>query len=385
MKKILYLCAILSAGILWPNTAAAQLTAQITYPANGATSADLSQPIQWTAVTNAQAYQLYIGSTIGAKDILDSRQTQATSFLATNIPPNQAVYARIWVQVGGVWRCTDSSFSGAPLTTRITYPANGAANADSAQPVEWIPVANAQAYELYIGSTPGAKDFLDSRQIQTTSFPWTNVPAGQTVFARIWVEVGGAWRYTDSSFSGARLTTQITYPANGASGADVMLPIQWAAVPNAQAYELWVGSAAGAHDFVMTPEVNATSNSWSNVPMNQVVYARIWVKVGGVWRYADSSFSGARLTTQITYPASGVADADLAQPIQWIGVANAQAYQLYLGGRRERKTSSTHARSTRLLRWRRKRAGEPDRCTRASGCRSAVFGGIRTVSSAAPS
>jgi len=229
---------LLFAAVLWPAAAAAQLTAQITYPANGATNADLSQPIRWTTVTNAQAYQLYIGSTPGAKDILDSRQTQATSFLATNVPPNQVVYARIWVQVGGVWRYADSSFSGAPLTTRIMYPADGAINTDIAQPIQWLSIPNAQAYELYLGSSPGARDWLDSGQLQTTSRAWTNVPTNQTVYARIWVEVGGVWRHTDSSFSGARFTTQITYPANGATNADVMQPIQWIAVANAQGYEL---------------------------------------------------------------------------------------------------------------------------------------------------
>src|SRR5437879_1197345 len=57
------------------------LTSALTYPVNGATNADLSLPIRWTTVTGAQAYQLYIGSTVGASNILNSRQTQATSFL----------------------------------------------------------------------------------------------------------------------------------------------------------------------------------------------------------------------------------------------------------------------------------------------------------------
>ena len=332
MKSVPHLVVtLLFAAVLWPAAAAAQLTAQITYPANGATNADLSQPIQWTTVTNAQAYQLYIGSTAGAKDILDSRQTQATSFLATNVPPNQVVYARIWVQVGGVWRYADSSFSGAPLTTRIMYPADGAINTDIAQPIQWLSIPNAQAYELYLGSSPGARDWLDSGQLQTTSRAWTNVPTNQTVYARIWVEVGGVWRHTDSSFSGARFTTQITYPPNGATNADVMQPIQWIAVTNAQGYQLYIGSTPGAKDLLDSRQIQTTSFAWTNVPPNQTLYARIWVKVGGVWRYTDSSFSGARLTTQITYPANGAVNADITQSIQWLAVSSAQAYQLWVG------------------------------------------------------
>src|SRR5947208_13882688 len=226
------------------------LTSALTYPVNGATNADLSLPIRWTTVTGAQAYQLYLGSTVGASNVLNSRQTQATSFLGTNVPPNQTVYARIWVKVGGVWRYTDSSFSCATRTTHITYPANGATDADDTQPIEWVPVPGAQAYQLYLGSTPGAMDILNSRQIHTTTFPWTNTPTHQTLYARIWVRVGNVWRYTDSSFSGARLRTQLTYPANGTANANLALGIQWASVTNAQAYQLYLGSTLGAKDFV---------------------------------------------------------------------------------------------------------------------------------------
>jgi hypothetical protein len=312
-------------------TSAQTLTARVTYPMDGAVGADLSKPIEWGAVANAQAYQLYVGSTPGASDLVNSRQLQTTSFPWNNVPPGQRVFARIWVQVGGVWRYTDSSFSGTQVRTHILYPLNGAVNADSGRPIQWASVPNAQAYQLWLGSAAGGRDLLLTTEIQVTSVAWSNVPANQPVFARIWVQIGGAWSYTDSSFSGLLLTSHLTFPADGAVGVDPAKPIQWASVPDAQAYQLYLGSSPGARNILDTRQTKTTSATAPYVPLNQVVYARIWVQVGGVWRFTDSSFGSIQLTSSITYPVKGAANADLSQPIRWTSVPNAQAYVLWIG------------------------------------------------------
>ena len=83
---------------------AATLTARLVSPSDGASAADLSQPIQWTTVPNAEAYYLYLGTTRGAKDLADSGAIAATSYLATHLPIDQTVFARVWSKVGGVWQ-----------------------------------------------------------------------------------------------------------------------------------------------------------------------------------------------------------------------------------------------------------------------------------------
>jgi hypothetical protein len=60
---------------------------------------------------------------------------------------------------------------------------------------------HAQAYYLYVGRTVGADDLVDSGEIQQTSFGAAGIPRGKTVFARIGTKVGGAWRFTESSFT----------------------------------------------------------------------------------------------------------------------------------------------------------------------------------------
>src|SRR5438477_211356 len=191
-------------GAFHASTSGAQtLAAQITYPTDGATNADMSQAIQWTTVLNAQAYYLYVGSTLGAKDLVDTGEIQQTSYLATGLPGSQTVFARLWTEVGGVWRFSDSSFTTAATVAILMSPVNGATNVNMTLPMQWTTVAGAQAYELYLGSTLGAKDLVDTGQIQQTSYLATSLPRGQTMFARLWTEVGGVWRFGDSSFTTA--------------------------------------------------------------------------------------------------------------------------------------------------------------------------------------
>src|ERR1700730_7548112 len=103
---------------LHPAPAAAQaLTAQMTSPVNEATNADLTLPIQWAPVVNAQAYVLYLGSTLGANDFADSFDIHSTSYVSGNVPGGQIVQARLWTKGAGRWR-----FSAHRLSTLVRAP-----------------------------------------------------------------------------------------------------------------------------------------------------------------------------------------------------------------------------------------------------------------------
>src|SRR6266851_10115709 len=328
------LLAGLAALCLAAPARADSLTATMTYPANGLANVDVTQAFQWTSVTDAQAYYLYVGSTPGAKDLVNTGEIHQTVYLVTKqLPANQTLFVRIYAEAANVWRYTDSTFSAAPLTATITAPTNGAVNADVTQPIRWTSVPNMQAYFLYVGTTVGATDLISTGEIQATSYLVTRqLPSNQTLYLRINTKVGGVWRYTDSTFSAAPLMSTITAPVNGATGADVTQPIQWTSVPNVQGYFLYVGTTLGAQDLVSTGEIQATSYLVTRqLPSNQPLYLRIHTKVGGVWRYTDSTFSAAPLTATITAPTNGATGADVTQPIQWTSVPNVQAYFLYVG------------------------------------------------------
>src|SRR5438093_9251959 len=133
-----------------------------------------------------------MGTTVMANDLVNTGELDQTSYLAAGLPAGQTLYARIWTKVGGVWRYTDSTFSASPtisLTAAITYPTNGAVNADLSHPIQWTSVANVQAYYLYVGTTAGASDLVNTGELQQTMYPAPYLPVGQTVYARIWTKV----------------------------------------------------------------------------------------------------------------------------------------------------------------------------------------------------
>ena len=318
--------------------AAQPLAPTIVAPANGAAIASQSQLFSWTSVANAQAYYLYVGTSAGTQNVVDTGSIQATSYQAAGLPMGQTLYARVWAKVDGVWRYTDSTFSVVVLTSTIVYPANGAVNASMAQAISWTSLANAQAYFLYVGTTVGANNLINTGAITATSYSGTGLPSGQTLYARVWVEVAGIWRYTDSTFSAAASAppfATITYPANGAVGASLSQPITWTTAANAQSYYLYVGTAVGTNNLINTGEIHQTSWLASGLPAAQTLYVRLWTRgVDNIWRYADSTFSAAAsapLFATITYPTNGALNANMTQPIAWTTVANAQAYFLYVG------------------------------------------------------
>jgi uncharacterized repeat protein (TIGR03803 family)/VCBS repeat-containing protein len=258
-------------------------------PTNGATDVNLTQPIHWTTVANAEAYYLYVGSSPGGKDLVNTGELQGTSYPASRLPGGQLLYARLWTKAGGVWRYTDITFTEAPIAYFIT-PASGATNVSLAQAIQWTTVSNAQAYNLYVGSSVGAKDMLDTGELQTTSYLATRLPTAQLLYARLWTKVADQWRSTDISFTAAPMAYFIT-PINGATDVSLAQPMQWTTVAGAEAYYLYVGSSLGAKDLVNTGELQVTSYLASRLPAGQLLYARLWTKVGGHWRYTDIMFT----------------------------------------------------------------------------------------------
>jgi hypothetical protein len=315
---------------------AASMTPTITYPANGAITADLSQPIQWTTVLNAQAYYLYVGTTAGAKDLVNTGELSQTSFVVLkNLPVSQTLFARIFAKVGGVWRSTDSIFSAAPLAATLTYPANGAANVDRARLATWMSVPNAEAYYLYVGSTKGANDLLGgSNSTVDTSYSIANVPTGRTLFARLHTKLGGVWRYADSTFTATPLAAEFVYPLDGATLVDLNQPIRWTTAIGGEMYKLYVGTTPGGADIADSGETMNTSYLATGLPSSGILYARVWTKVNGSWaRRSDIMFSSETRNdvATIVTPVDTTTHFNTYLPFQWTTVAIARAYRLRIG------------------------------------------------------
>jgi uncharacterized repeat protein (TIGR03803 family) len=303
--------------------------ALVTSPTNGATGVSPDVTVQWSSVPNVQAYYLYIGTTVGAKNLVDSGETLATSRLV-HLPQGQTVYVRLWTKAAGVWKFSDTTFTTAIVMATLTSPANGATGVSPSTTFQWTSIQNVQTYYLYVGTSVGAKNIVDSGETLLTSRAVV-APVGRTIYVRLWTKVGGVWRYQDSTYVTAVVSSTITYPVNGAVNADLTQPITWTGISYAQKYYLYIGTTVGAKDLVDTGEITGTSRLVSNLPGGQTVYARMWTKIGGSWSYTDSTFSAAAVKSTMTSPANGATGVPTTVTIQWSTVPNVQAYYLYVG------------------------------------------------------
>ncbi len=288
-------------------------------------TADFTQPVAWTAVGGAEAYYLYVGSTPGAKDLINTGEVTRTSTPAASLPTGQVLYARMWTKLSGTWEYVDSTFGA--LTARLLPGPSGILGADLSQGLQWTAVSNAQAYYLYIGTSPGASDVINTGELQVTSYMPKSLPSNQQLYARLWTKVAGVWRYTENAFI-VPVATLIT-PSDKSMTADLSKPFEWTAIPNAESYYLYVGRSIGAKDVVDSGELHATSYLAANLPRGEVLYARLWTRVGGHWYYRDSTFGA--VIARLASPLDGATTIDLPQIFQWTGIPNAQAYYLYVG------------------------------------------------------
>jgi len=292
---------------------------------------------QWTGVAGAQAYYLYVGTSSGAQDVVNTGGLPAgnTSYTARNLPFGQTLYVTIWTELAGAWWPSQSSFSTMPPIAVLTSPADGATGVTSPCVLQWTGVAGAQAYYLWVGTSSGAKDVVNSRELPATSTSYSakNLPCGQTLYATIWTELAGHWYSSSSTFTTVPAIATLTSPADGATRVGSSCTFQWTGVPAAQAYYLYVGTSSGAKDLVNAGSIPASSTSYTakNLPFGQTLYATIWTELAGAWWASQSSFATVPPIAVLTSPADGATNVAFPCTFQWTTVAAAQAYYLWVG------------------------------------------------------
>lgn len=350
--KMLYARVYTLYGGKWRNsddvsfTAATAPIAHFTNPTAGATNLDLATPFQWTTVTGASAYYLTVGTTLGARDLVDTGQLSANSYtINRELPAGTTLYARVYTLYGGLWRSADATFTAAAAPTialaHLDAPADGASGFDPSLPFRWTAVDGAQAYYLTVGTSVGARDLVDSGATTNTQYlTAATLPVGITLYARLYTYTSGRWRPVDSTFSAAAAApvtlATLTYPSDGATNVDATQPFHWTAVDGASGYYLTVGSSIGGRDLVDSGQtLNTQYLVPTSLPAGVVVYARLYTLLNGTWRPVDSTFTATTPTpvprAQLTYPADGTTTADPSVPFQWTSVDGASGYYLTVG------------------------------------------------------
>jgi hypothetical protein len=286
----------------------------------------------WKPVTGASAYYLYVGSTLGAKDVFDSGEVQVTQL--TRILNGGTFYARIYTLINSQWYASaDVSFSVAapPTPASLTSPSVGSA-LFSTSPVtfSWTAVPSATVYYLYVGTALGAKDVINSGEIKVTQLNRTLLPG--TYYARIYTEIAQLWYVSsDISFSVSG-GSALVFPANGANDIDPYINFTWQSYQSATAYSLSVGTTPGGSDTLATGSVTSTSFQASvSLQSNTTYYAQLGTLLSGNWFYTNSSFTTGTGIAHLLTPSDGALNIDPFSKLSWTPVSDAQTYYVYVG------------------------------------------------------
>jgi hypothetical protein len=262
----------------------------ILFPSDTAVIGGTSAPFQWNAGANSDAYQVTVGTSVGASNLFDSGQVTGTSVaMPSSLPRNQTLYLRLSSLVAGTWRNVDTTFTVLPAATFI-YPAN---NVSGVRPTffSWTSVRSGATYRLLVGTTTGGSDVADSGTISANAYRVFSLPAGRTLFARVISTYNGASSSADVTFTSA---------PTGTTGADA---------PGRGVGTNYGGAAGG--DAVL---YNSSSGAWSLQIGNGSGFTGanggLW---SGGWVIKSGDFNGDGLSDLFFYdPATGRAFKGLA-------------------------------------------------------------------------
>jgi hypothetical protein len=273
-------------------------TVAIVSPANGATLTGSSPTFTWND-GGASLYQVWVGSTRGARDLgyFPAAGTTGTSTTVTGLPTDgRTLHVRLWSLFNGVYYFTDQTYNAYadPATTvSIASPPNGATLAGSSQTFTWND-AGAELYQVWVGSTPGAHDLGYFPSAGTTGLSTTvsGLPVdGRTLYVRLWSLFDGVYYFQDQTYTAT--TVAIVSPPNGATLAGSSQTFIWND-GGADLYQVWVGSMQGAYDLGYFPSAGTTglSTTVSGLPVDgRTLYVRLWSLYDGVYYFTDRTYT----------------------------------------------------------------------------------------------
>jgi hypothetical protein len=216
-------------------------------------------------------------------------------------------------------------------TATLTSPTPGAVFTGTSQTFTWNFAPGATGYTLYLGSTGAGSHNLLAATTAATTVPANNLPVnGATIYARLWTNANGVWKYNDYTFTAAA-PAALTTPTPGTAFTGTSQTFTWNSVGGVTSYTLYLGSTGvGSHN-LLAATTTTTSVTANNLPVNgETIYARLWTTANGVWLYNDYTYTAAA-PAALTTPTPGTAFTGTSQTFTWNSVGGVTSYTLYLG------------------------------------------------------
>jgi hypothetical protein len=176
--------------------------ATLSSPAGGSTFNNLSETFQWSPITGATRYDLWLGTTgVGSNNLWSSGSTGATSVTFGGLPANgEKIYARLWTFFTGGSAYTDTTYT---VATAAELTSNGTITGTSKM-FTWTAATGASRFSIWVGSSVGSNNLgFTEGGTTSTSFTVNGLPTdGSTIHVRLWtVYPGGGLAFIDYTFT----------------------------------------------------------------------------------------------------------------------------------------------------------------------------------------
>ena len=309
--------------------------ATLTTPAPGSTLASGSVTFTWTTGVGVTNYQLWLGTSgVGSSSLYNSGAITATSANA-NIPAaGVKVYARLYSEIGGVWKFADYTYTETGTPAALTAPKIGSTFTGTSETFTWKAGMGVTNYQLWLGTSGvGSANLYNSGPITALTSTVTGIPAhGVTVYARLYSEIAGAWKFNDYTFTEVGTPAVLTEPRLGSTLAAANVTFAWTPGSGVTHYQLWLGaSAAGSSNVYNSGAITATTVTVPALPGDgTTLYARLYSETGGVWSYYDYTFVEPGTPAFMMSPTPGSTLGTSNVRFTWTaGIGNTD-YQLWL-------------------------------------------------------
>jgi gliding motility-associated-like protein len=239
---------------------------------------------------------------------------------------------------------TASTMAQVPGCTSLNYPFNGEADVPVSATITWDAVANANAYSLFIGTSPGTVDIVDGTDLGNTQSytPPSGWDANTTYYIRILPRNNSGFpvnctveNFTTGEGGGIPGCAILQEPADGAYGVAPGTAISWFPQNAAAGYFLSIGTSTGNYDLFNGDVGNITSYTpEAAFPMSQRIYVKIlpYNDDGDSPECSEDSFlthdGGIPACTDIIDPQNGSEFVSVTANITWIRNFNATGYRM---------------------------------------------------------
>jgi hypothetical protein len=321
-------------------------SATITSPANGSTFNSSTVNFSWGGGVGVSDYQIFVGNAPSAFDIYMGPVTSGTTATVNGLPTDgRLLHVTLWSKINGAWQQKNYTYTAytesPPQPAEMTSPVNGSVLTTSTVTFNWTIGNRVTDYQLWIGSSPSARNLYTGPVTKGTTAAVSGLPiSGADLYVTLWSMIDGKWQSRSYTYkTSCQQFAEMTSPANGSTLNSTAATFNWSSSACATAYQLWVGTkprdainSPATYDLYQGPVTAGNTANVSGLPADgRAIYATLWSKVNGTWQAKDYLYKAWICPpAEILSPANGATLSSVAT-FNWSSVSCASVYQLWIG------------------------------------------------------